>query len=193
MKLSLNMMYGNGDMNMKINYMITLLVLLSFIRGFAFAETDVKNEPDTLPVMVEINTTNFKVKYDKKCNKYKPDYSKYHTIIHLISNSAIVGERNGEKTKVYFANIVGTDPISGQRRRMSYSLNIGSIFLGAGTRNNPARMDTGVGAPGTRITFDGDEKTPFEPIPGLRVWSGAIDIDPDCGMIVHAKRSNMLP
>jgi hypothetical protein len=50
-----------------------------------------------------------------------------------------------------------------------------------------ATLDSGIGEPGTRITFDGDENDPFEPIPGLRVWDGSIDIDPECGMIVQAK------
>ncbi len=54
-------------------------------------------------------------------------------------------------------------------------------------------LESGVGEPGTRITFDGDKTDPFEPIPGLRVWGGSIDIDPECGMIVRAKSEDEKP
>jgi hypothetical protein len=141
-------------------------------------------------LMATLNTTYFIAKDDPKCRNIKPDYSKFHTIVHLAANASIgTTEKNGKKIKVYVVITEGKDSTSGEARRLGFSADITSLFLGIGAGNNNAKMSMSMGEPGTRITFDGDENNPFEPIPGLRVWDGAVDIDPHCGLMIHAKGS----
>jgi hypothetical protein len=169
-------------------YTVSTIAFLIVVSGYAYAETAIKEESEAAPIMIEIDTTDFKVNNDEKCKTYKPDYSKYGSIIHLTLNFPLDGESNGKKTPLYFANSSGKDPVSGESRRISYTVNLDSFFTtGMGT------LETGIGKPGTRITFAGDENDPFEPIPGLLVWDGAIDIDPECGMLVRASHPEPKP
>jgi ankyrin repeat protein len=152
----------------------------------------IKVSPKTNTLLVTLDTTHFKKKGDRKCRDYKPDYSKYHAIVHLAANAAIgTTEREGKNTKVYAASTGGKDPISGEARRIGISIDVNSLFLNAnaGSRGNPLKGNMKVGEPGTRITFGGDKNHPFEPIPGLRLWNGAIDIDPECGLLIEAERA----
>jgi hypothetical protein len=98
-------------------------------------------------------------------------------------------EKDGKRIKAYIATSDGTDAVTGRQRCISLSVDLNAFFSGAGTQNNPAKMRMRAGEPGTRITFDGDKNDPFEPVPGLRVWKGAIDIDPDCGMVISAEQA----
>ena len=149
-----------------------------------------KTGSEEIPTFVALDTRHFKMMKIQKCRNYRPDYSKYHTIIHLLSNKSIgTSEKGGKYFKAYLATADGKDPISGEQRRMSFSIDLNAFFSGAGTRGNPAKMHMRTGEPGTRITFEGNKDDAFEPVPGLRVWQGAIDIDPECGLIIRAKRA----
>jgi uncharacterized protein len=141
-------------------------------------------------MMVTLETSYFKEINNSRCINYKPDYSKYHTIIHLLANASIgKAEKNNKKINAYIVDTKGIDPVSGEERRIGFSADINLLFSGAGTRDNPAKMSMRVGEPGTRITFEGDENDPFEPIPGLTIWNGSIDIDPECGVLTHTNKA----
>jgi hypothetical protein len=151
-----------------------------------------KVSPKANTMWVTLDTTYFKQKGDRKCRNYKPDYSKYHTVVHLAANEAFsTTGRAGKKTKVYVVSTGGRDPVSGEARRIGISIDLSSLFLSAnaGSRSKPLKGGMRVGEPGTRITFGGDKNHPFEPVPGLRLWNGAIDIDPECGLLIDAERA----
>jgi hypothetical protein len=142
------------------------------------------------PILAMLTMHYFKKSKNKKCTNQTLDYAKYHTIIHLLANSPIgTVEKGGKKINAYIATAKGKDPVTGQKRRIGLSVDFNSLFSGAGTRGNPAKMSMRAGDPGTRITFDGDENDPFEPVPGLHVWQGAMDIDPECGLVIHAEKA----
>jgi hypothetical protein len=126
--------------------------------------------------MATLDTTHFTVNDDPNCGNGKPDYSKYHTIVHLAANAPIgTTERSGKTINVYVVITEGKDESSGEARRLGFSV------------SKTAKTNMRMGEPGTRISFDGDENDPFEPIPGVRIWDGAVDIDPQCGLVIRAK------
>ncbi len=148
-------------------------------------KTERVKSPQKGMMLVTLDTTYFKKKGGQKCRSFKPDYSRYHTIIHLAANIPIgKTKKNGKEYNVYAAIIEGKDLVSGKRRGVGFSADMSSLFLSG---NPIMKMNMRVGEPGTRITFEGNENDPFEPIPGLRIWDGAIDIDPECGLMIHAK------
>ena len=123
------------------------------------------------------------------------DYSKYHTIVQL-ADTVPSGATLVEETKkilsrsvktgavvqlaVYEVIVSGVDPVAGETRRIRISFR-GDLFTG---ETSTGQTGFSFGSPGTRITFDGDKWTPFSPVPELAVWDGAIDIDPDCGVVI---------
>lgn len=125
---------------------------------------------------------------DDSCASYVPDYKKYHSILEIVDTERLGVTREGGSMPaglpIYKANSAGRDPISGEDRRMG--LGSGSFDPLAGT----VVLRSLVGEPGTR-TFRGDASHPFAPVPGISAWEGAVDIDPKCGIMIHARSADV--
>lgn len=142
--------------------------------------------PETQPRVLAVLQTSFLVPPSEKndsCSPFTPDYAKYHTIVEILDNKPIgLTQEGGDSPAglpVYNVNTDGSDPVSGEGRRMGFTMTMDASFT-KGT------MHQLLGQPGTRITFHGDSAHPFAPIPGISLWDGSIDIDPKCGMVIRA-------
>jgi hypothetical protein len=122
---------------------------------------------------------------DASCASYVPDYKKYHSIMEIVEPD-LRGVTNDKGSMpaglpIYQANVAGTDTVTGESRR--YGFGTGAFD----PMKNRMVLRSRVGEPGTRLTFHGDAEHPFSPVPGISVWDGSIDIDPKCGLMIHAK------
>jgi len=127
-------------------------------------------------IEVELDPSSFGKNPHVRKPTEKPDYSKYHTVLHIVDIDKI--RRVEDKAKITYyvvrVNVAGKDPKTGQQRR----------FALGGTPLSSATHDF-VGAPGTRLTFEGAQDTALRIVPGIVLWRGAIDIDPTLGVLIE--------
>lgn len=115
-----------------------------------------------------------------ECESHIPDYSEYVTIVHITDTRMMDGTANGEPAKLYRARVDGTDDETGEPRRIGMMMDAAALFSG-----ETGTLKMHFGAPGTRITVDSESGAPFQPVPSISIVKGALDIDPECGVIVR--------
>ena len=104
-------------------------------------------------------------------------YKDYHTVIHIADTNPVDILWKGEQLIAYAfrCKVTGIDRSSLQVRRFS---------ILADPDRLSHQFTNLIGVPGTRITFNGDPNLPFRFVPGLDLWKGAIDIDPNGGLLI---------
>ncbi|MFT5153320.1 MAG: ankyrin repeat protein [Planctomycetota bacterium] len=114
-----------------------------------------------------------------------PDYSKFKIVVHIAEPSR---QYTQDKTgaPAYLSVTSGIDDEIGVERCFETIVDMASLIIGRkvgpGTYRRDGTADltvTPMGVAGTRMTFLGDAQHPFEPIPGLKVWQGALEVDLD--------------
>ena len=115
-----------------------------------------------------------------ECENHVPDYSEYITIVHITDTRMMDGTANGEPAKLYRARVDGTDEVTGEPRRIGMTVDAAALLSG-----ETGTMTMHFGQPGTRITVDSESGAPFQPVPSISIVKGAVDIDPECGVIVR--------
>jgi hypothetical protein len=134
---------------------------------------DPDSEQRVIPVRIDPSL--IAAKKPKKKTSQSPDYEKYHTIIHLVGNKPqeTVKDEDNIIAYVFSANVGGKDKVTKLQRR------IGQVIPILSEKSYDA-----AGTVGTRITFGGSKEDPLAIVPGVLLWQGAINVDPQFGVFL---------